>query len=298
MHIRLMIACLAVSGFAGCGDSTGLVSMLDFQPQARSGGEFVLTLGGEDSGSCTLDDVARFEVRVEGPELAEPMFYALGAGDLVGDCQLRLLVPEGIDRAVEVEGYSADDALVRKGWGVVTTVTAGEIVNTDLALWPALRHADTLGDSEAGPDLTSFDAVRMADRWLLVLRFAESVRPANDGGSASVAGFIAVGDDASSRTWRVSLDATRTDGLDWVDLQSPIIDPDQRLPFSFAANEMRIVLPYARLGVSTPGTTPAASFAVVLQDNTEDGAATDALPDAVLNADGTINFDADLLPLR
>ncbi len=299
MRTRLLIGCLAFVGFTGCGDAGGITSMLDFQPQARSGGEFILSLGGTDTGTCALPDVARFEVRVAGPDLTEPMFYALGAGDLVGDCELRLLVPEGIDRAVEVEGFAADNSLVRKGWGVVTAVTAGEIVSADLALWPALRHLDTAGDGGAGPDLTAFDAVRMTDRWLLILRFAEDVRPANDGGSSSVAGFLMIGDDTSSRTWRVALDATRSDGLDWVDLGSPIVDPAQRLPFSFAANEMRIVLPYSRLGAGSSGTTPAASFAVVLQDNVSaDGAAADALPDAVLTADGTVDNDADLLPLR
>jgi hypothetical protein len=299
MRTRLLIGCLVATGLAGCGDAAGIASMLDFQPQARSGGEFILSLGGEDTGTCALSDVARFEVRVSGPDLREPMAYDLGTDDLVGDCELRLLVPEGLDRAVEVEGYAADDTLVRKGWGVVTSVTAGEVVSADLALWPALRHLDTVGDSGAGPDLTAFDAVRMTDRWLLVLRFAADVRPANDGGAASVAGFLAVADDASARTWRVALDATRSDGLDWVDIDSPIVDPDQRLAFSFAANEMRIVLPYSRLGAGTSGTTPAASFAVVLQDNAgESGAATDALPDAALTEDGTVNFDADLLPLR
>lgn len=299
MRTRLLISCLVATGLAGCGDAGGIASMLDFQPQARTGGEFILSLGGEDTGTCALPDVTRFEVRVSGPDLDEPMAYDLGTDELVGDCELRLLVPEGRDRAVEVEGYSADDSLVRKGWGVVTSVTAGEIVSADLALWPALRHNDTEGDGGTGPDLTAFEAVRMTDRWLLVLRFAEDIRPANDGGAASVAGFLAVADDASKRTWRVALDATRSDGLDWVDVESPIVDPAQRLPFSFAANEMRIVLPYSRLGAGANGTTPTASFAVVLQDNTGGaGAATDALPDAVLTADGTLNYEADLLPLR
>lgn len=301
MRLRSLSLGLAAGALTACGGPGTATMLLDFQPAARTGGDFVLALDGEETTGCALDGVARFEVRVSGPDLEEPMAYDIGGDELAGDCQLRLLVPEGIDRDVEVEAYDADDALVRKGWTTVTTVTAGEIVDGDLALWPASRHVDAAGDASGGPDLVEFDVVRQSDRWLLVLRFADSVRPANDGGASSVAGFMVIADDGSDRTWRVSLDATRSDGLDWVDPTSPVISPDMRLPFEFADREMRINLPYGHLGATAAGTTPAASAAIVLQANPAaggDAPASDALPDAALSADGSLAEAGAFVPLR
>lgn len=297
-HFTLILAATVLTACGGLGTATML---LDFQPAARTGGDFVLALDGEETTGCALDGVARFKVRVSGPGLEEPMAYDIGGDELVGDCQLRLLVPEGIDRDVEVEAYNAEDALVRKGWATVTTVTAGEVVEGDIALWPASRLFDAANDASGGPDLVEFDVVRQSDRWLLVLRFADAVRPANDGGASSVAGFMVIADDGSDRTWRISLDATRSDGLDWVDPSSPVIDPDLRLPFAFAGRELRINLPYSHLGATAGGTTPAASAAIVLQANPAaggDAPASDALPDGVLDADGTLAETIAFVPLR
>lgn len=301
MRLQHLALGLAAAGLTACGGPGTATMLLDFQPAARTGGDFVLALDGEETTGCALDDVARFEVRVSGPDLEEPLAYKIGGDELAGDCQLRLLVPEGIDRNIEVEAYDADDALVRKGWATVTTVTAGEVVEGDLALWPASRHFDTANDASGGPDLVEFDVVRQSDRWLLVLRFAGVVRPANDGGASSVAGFMIIADDGSNRTWRVSLDATRSDGLDWVDPSSPVINPDLRLPFAFAGREMRISLPYSRLGATAGGTTPAASAAIVLQANPAEGGdapASDALPDEALNVDGSLAKTIPFVPLR
>lgn len=295
---NIFVASLLAGNLAACGEPLGqAANLLDFRPTARQGGQFVLQVDGSsvDGGCRVADGITGFAVSLRAGDLDETLTYDIAAADL-RDCEMRLLVPEGIRRELAVAAIRGDNSLARAGYATVTEVVAGEVSNLAMDLWPAIRHSEPGMAASNGPDLIAVDVLRQLGSFLFVLRFADVVSPAADERADSVAGNLYL-QRSDGRLYRIALDAARTSGLLFEALDDdPRIFPDDEVPFSFRDNELRIRVPYAQVGGSEaqPTSSPELGLGIRIAD-VFSGRASDALPAALLTA---APEDVTLLPTR